>query len=365
VLIMKIKDLKLYSLKIPLIKEFKTSLRTVKIADETIVKIESEDGRVGYGEAAPTAVITGDTSQSIRGIIKNNIRPVLIGEDIENIEKIHFLIEKAAVNNSSAKAAVEMAAYDLFAQNYGAPLYKILGGYRDTLTSDLSISVNSPAEMKEDAIKAVKDGYQVLKLKVGKGIDKDLNRVRAVRDAVGDEIKIRLDANQGWKAKEAVYIIKIMEAENLKIELIEQPVKANDFEGLKFVRDNVQTPAMADESLFSAEDCLRLLKMQACDLINIKLMKAGGIYNALKINAIAEANGVEVMVGSMLEAKLSVTAAAHLAAAKKNITRLDLDAPLYLVEDPIKGGIKIKGPKISFSKGSGLGIKEIDNLVEL
>jgi L-alanine-DL-glutamate epimerase-like enolase superfamily enzyme len=105
--------------------------------------------------------------------------------------------------------------------------------------------------------------------------------------------------------------------------------------------------------------------MQACDLINIKLMKAGGIYNALKINALAEAQGIEVMLGSMLEGKVSVTAAAHLAAAKKNITRLDLDAPLYLAEDPVKGGIIIKGPQISFAKGSGLAIREIENLIEL
>lgn len=362
---MKIKDLKVYSLKIPLIKEFKTSLRTVKTAAEIIVKIESDNGKIGFGEAAPTAVITGDTAQSISGLIKNNIRSILMGEEIENIERLHFLIEKAAVNNTSAKAAVEMAVYDLFAQNYGAPLYKILGGYRENLTSDLSISVNSPSEMREDALKAVKDGYQVLKLKVGKGIDNDLNRVRAVRKAVGEKIKIRLDANQGWKAKEAIYIIKKMEAEDLKIELIEQPVKAGDFEGLKFVRDSVKTPIMADESLFSAEDCLNLLKMQACDLINIKLMKAGGIYNALKINVIAEAYGVETMLGSMLEGKVSVTAAAHLAAAKKNITRLDLDAPLYLAEEPVKGGIEIKGPKISFSKGNGLAIKAIENLVEI
>jgi L-alanine-DL-glutamate epimerase-like enolase superfamily enzyme len=156
-----------------------------------------------------------------------------------------------------------------------------------------------------------------------------------------------------------------MEAENLKIELIEQPVKAGDFEAMKFVRDNVQTPVMADESLFSAEDCLRLLKMQACDLINIKLMKAGGIYNALKINAIAEAYGIETMLGSMLEGRVSVTAAAHLAAAKKNITRLDLDAPLYLAEEPVKGGIEINGPQISFSKGSGLAIRAVENLVEI
>ncbi|MFN2341014.1 MAG: mandelate racemase/muconate lactonizing enzyme family protein [Halanaerobium sp.] len=362
---MKIKEIKVYSLKIPLIKEFKTSLRTVKTADETIVKIESEDGKIGFGEAAPTAVITGDTSESIRGIIKKKIRPLLIGEKLENIENLHFLIENSAVNNSSAKAAVEMAVYDLFAQSYGAPLYKILGGYRDSLTSDLSISINSPAEMKEDALKAVADGYQVLKLKVGKGLEKDLNRVRAVREAVGDKIKIRLDANQGWQAKEAIKIIEKMESENLKIELIEQPVKADDFEGLKFVRDNVKIPIMADESLFSAEDCLRLLKMQACDLINIKLMKAGGIYNALKINAIAEAYGIEAMLGSMLEGRVSVTAAAHLAAAKKNITRLDLDAPLYLAEEPVKGGIIINGPQISFSKDSGLGIRAIENLVEI
>ncbi|TDP92257.1 o-succinylbenzoate synthase [Halanaerobium saccharolyticum] len=362
---MKIKDVKIFSLNVPLKKEFKTSLRTVKTAAETIIKIETDTGQVGFGEAPPTAVITGDTNQSIRGIIKNKIAPLLIAEEIENIEKIHFLIEESAVNNNSAKAAVEMAVYDLFAQKLRVPLYKILGGYQNKIISDLSISVNSPAEMKEDALQAVKDGYQVLKLKVGKGYQKDLERFRAVRKAVGDQMKIRLDANQGWQPKEAVSIIKTMEAENLNPELIEQPVKAADYEGLKFVRDNVLTPVMADESLFSAQDCLSLLKMQACDLINIKLMKAGGIYNALKINAIAEAYGIEVMLGSMLEAKVSVTAAAHLTAAKKNITRLDLDAPLYLAEDPVVGGMIINGPEISFPNKNGLGIEDIYNLIEV
>ncbi|SIQ19387.1 mandelate racemase/muconate lactonizing enzyme family protein [Halanaerobium kushneri] len=362
---MKIKDLKVYYLKVPLKKEFKTSLRTVKIAEEIIVEIETDTGDIGYGEAAPTAVITGDINSSISGIIQKYIRPKLIGESIGNIEKIHFLIEESAVNNNSAKAAVEMAVYDLFAQKLDVPLYKILGGYRNSLNSDLSISVNSPAQMKVEALQAVSDGYQVLKLKVGKDYQKDLDRFRAVRNAVGKNIKIRLDANQGWQPKEAVSIIRAMEAENLKPELIEQPVKADDYQGLKFVRDSVLTPIMADESLFSARDCLHLLKMQACDLINIKLMKAGGIYNALKINAIAEAYGIEVMLGSMLEAKVSVTAAAHLAAAKKNITRLDLDAPLYLAEDPVEGGIILNGRQISFPDEKGLGIRKLNNLIEI
>ncbi len=362
---MKITDIKLYHLSVPLKKPFKTALRTVETAEETVIKIETDNDLVGIGEAPPTSVITGDMNDGIRGLIRKKIKPLLIGERADNIEKLHYLLDEVAVNNHSAKAAVDMALYDLYGKIYDAPLYKLLGGYQNKITSDLTISVNSPTEMKEDALEAVKEGYKTLKLKVGKGMEVDLKRIKAIREAVGPEIKIRLDANQGWKAKEAVYAIKKMEEEKLNIELVEQPVKAADFTGMKFVRDNVLTPIMADESLFSAKDCLRLLEMQACDLINIKLMKAGGLYNALKINAIAESYGIESMLGSMLEAKVSVTAAAHLAAAKKNITRLDLDAPSLLAEDPVDGGIEIDGPEIKLPDGPGLGIDWVNNLKEL
>lgn len=362
---MKITDVKLYHLSVPLKKPFKTALRTVESAEETVIKIETDSTLVGIGEAPPTAVITGDMNEGIRTLIKRKIRPLIVGESVDNIEKLHYLVENAAVNNNSAKAAVDMAIYDLFGKIHKAPLYKLLGGYQEKIESDLTISINSPVEMKEDALAAVNSGYKTLKLKVGKGMKKDLERIKAIREAVGSEIEIRLDANQGWKAKEAVYAIKKMEEKDLNIELVEQPVKADDFKGMKFVRDNVLTPIMADESLFSAKDCLKLLEMEACDLINIKLMKAGGIYNALNINAIAEAYGIETMLGSMLEAKISVTAAAHLAAAKKNITRLDLDAPSLLAEDPVKGGIEINGPEINLPSRSGLGIEWVDNLKEL
>ena len=362
---MEITDIKLYHLSVPLKKPFKTSLRTVESAEETVIKIETDNGLEGFGEAPPTAVITGDMNEGIRGLISKKIKPLLLGEKADNLDRLHYLLEEAAVNNHSAKAAIDMALYDLYGKIHDAPLYKLLGGYQDKIISDLTISVNSPAEMSEDAVAAVKQGYKTLKLKVGKGMKIDLERIRAIREAIGPEIEIRLDANQGWEAKEAVYAIRKMEEENLNIELVEQPVKAADFKGLKFVRDKVLTPIMADESLFSARDCLKLLEMQACDLINIKLMKAGGIYNALKINSIAEAYGIESMLGSMLEAKISVTAAAHLAAAKKNITRLDLDAPSLLAEDPVNGGIKINGPEIILPDGPGLGINKVNNLIEL
>ena len=362
---MKIKDINLYHLSVPLKKPFKTALRTVESAEETIVEITTEEGVTGLGEAPPTAVITGDTNQSIRGIIEKKIRPVLIGQKVDSLERMIELVNLAAIGNNSAKAAVDMAVYDLFGKLYNLPLFRLLGGYRNKITSDLTISVNQPAEMSSDAREAVEQGYKTLKLKVGKTMKKDLARVKSIREAVGPEISIRLDANQGWQAKEAVYAIKRMEKEGLNIELVEQPVKASDYKGLKYVTDNVLTPVMADESLFSPKDCLKLLEMRACDLVNIKLMKSGGIYNALKINAIAESYGIECMLGSMLEAKVSVTAASHLAAAKKNITRLDLDAPSLLAEDPVKGGIEISGPVIRLPEKPGLGIDKVDNLKRL
>lgn len=362
---MKITDIKLYHLSIPLKKPFKTALRTAKSAEETIIKIETDSEAVGYGEAPPTAVITGDINESVRGIIERNIKPVLIGRDISNIEGILNDLQAVVVENHSAKAAVDMAVYDLYGKLYDAPLYKLLGGYRDSLKSDLTISVNSPEEMSEDALAAINMGYDTLKLKVGKDIKLDLERVKAISKVVGKDVKIRLDANQGWNPKEAVLYIRKMEDMGLDIELVEQPVRAGDFEGLKFVTDNVLTPIMADESLFSPADAFKLLEMRACDLINIKLMKAGGIYKALLINSIAESRGIEAMLGSMLEAKVAVTAAAHLAAAKKNITRLDLDAPSLLAEDPVRGGIEIDGPDIYLPETPGLGIDSIENLTEI
>lgn len=361
---MKIIDIKCFKLTIPLKKPFKTALRSVYEAEETIIKVFTDSDAVGYGEAPPTEVITGETAQSVKGIIERKIKPILIGEDVSNIEKLHSIIEGAAIHNTSAKAAVEMAVYDLYGQLYKAPVYKLLGGYQNSFETDLTISVNSPEEMCRDSIEAISEGYATLKLKVGNDLKLDIERVKAIRTAVGIDTKLRLDANQGWRPKEAVYAIRKFEDLGLDIELIEQPVKARDFEGLKHVTDNVNTLIMADESLFSVNDCFTLLQMRACDLLNIKLMKTGGLYNALTINSMAEMFGVECMLGSMLEAKVSVTAAAHLAAAKKNITRIDLDAASLLAKDPVTGGMVINGPVITLTEDPGFGIKDIEGLEE-
>lgn len=342
---------------VPLTKPFKTALRIVTTAYAIYVKVTTDDGHTGWGEAPPTHVITGDSLGSITYAIQEVITPQLLGKDLRNREEIFRLLTGSIVRNTSAKAAVDMAIHDLLGQLAGLPLYQLLGGFRNDLETDFTVSVNDPAEMADDAERYISNGFNVLKVKVGIGdISEDIARIRAIRARIGDGPKIRLDANQGWKPKEAVYAIGQMEDAGLAIELIEQPVHADDIDGLTYVTNHTLTPIMADESVFSAKDAKRVLERRAADLINIKLMKSGGIHEALKINALAESFGVQCMVGSMIETKLGITAAAHLAASQPNITRYDFDAPLMLAKDSVGGGIVYEGRRIHLPESAGLGL---------
>lgn len=264
--------------------------------------------------------------------------------------------------HTSAKAACDMALWDLYGQLYKIPVYKLLGGSRKKIVTDITISVNPPEEMARDAINAINRGYDTLKVKVGIDPSLDVKRLQAIRDVVGKDVKIRIDANQAWKPKEAVRLLNQMQEKNLDIELVEQPVAAHDYEGLKYVTDHSYVPVLADEAVFSAEDAMTILQMKAADLINIKLMKCGGIYNALKITSMAELCGVECMIGCMLEAKISVNAAVHLACGKGVITRVDLDGPVLCSEDPINGGAVFNEKEITVSDAYGLGISGIDGI---
>ncbi|MDM8534462.1 dipeptide epimerase [Clostridiaceae bacterium HSG29] len=360
---MKIVDIKIGFISVPLKKPFKTALRTVDAVNDVIVKIITDTGHVGYGEAPPTGVITGDTTGAIVGAIEDHIKKSIIGMDISNLEGIMDKIEKSIVKNTSAKAAVDIAVYDLFGQLYNTPVYKLLGGSKTEITTDITISVNDPEQMANDSIEAVNLGYKTLKIKVGKDAEMDIKRMQAIRNAIGFDIKLRIDANQGWLPKEAVRVLNEMADAGLDIEFVEQPVLAHDFEGMKYVTDNVSIPVLADESVSSPMDAMKVIQMGAADLINIKLMKAGGLHNALKIAAIAEVYGVECMLGCMLEAKVSVTAAVHLAASRDIITKIDLDGPVLCSEDPVNGGAIFEEFKISLTDEPGFGIKGIEGVV--
>jgi L-alanine-DL-glutamate epimerase-like enolase superfamily enzyme len=357
---MKLHSIAVHRQSVPLTQPFRTALRTVTHAESVILRLQADDGRIGWGEAPATVAITGDSLASIEAAIVQSLAPPLLGRSLLAYEDLFHTLHGAMVGASSAKAAFDMALYDLLGQQCGLPLYQLLGGYRDRLETDCTVSVNAPVEMAADAARYVAAGFNVLKLKVGKdGIARDLERIREVRRTVGDGVKLRLDANQGWSVKEAIRSIRRLEDQGLDIELVEQPVKAHDIDGLKAVTDAVETLIMADESVFSPAQAFELLKRRAADLINIKLMKAGGIFKAQAINQLAEACGVECMVGSMIESRLPVTAAAHLAAAKRNITRFDLDAPLLLTGDTVEGGVQYSGRVITFPAAAGLGIRAV------
>ena len=356
---MKIKKIELGEIQIPLVTPFKTALRTVSEINDIVVRITAEDGKVGYGEAPATAVITGDTKGSVVTAIRDFIAPVIMDMDIEEMDGIQRRMQKVIVKNTSAKAAVDMAVYDLYARNLGRPLYKVLGGNRNTIETDITISVNEIPEMVQDSLRGVEQGFRILKVKVGKEGFGDVERIAAIREAVGRDITLRVDANQGWQPKTAVRLIRAMEDKGLDIDLVEQPVDAHDFEGMKYVTANVSTPILADESVFTPQDAIRIIQERAADLINIKLMKTGGIYEALKICGIAETFGVECMVGCMLESKLAVSAAAHLAAAKGIITRCDLDGPALCKADPYEGGPVFAGEKIVMPAENGIGIVKV------
>jgi o-succinylbenzoate synthase len=357
---MKITEVRLGKLSVPLRVPFKTALRTVNSVEDVIVELHTDTGTIGYGEAPPTGAITGDTTGAIVGAIQDHIAKSILGREVDDFEDVLQTVQSCVVKNTSAKAAVDMALWDLYGQLYQLPVYKLMGGARKHIVTDITISVNDPEEMARDAINAIGRGYDCLKVKVGANPALDVARLAAVRKAVGGDVCIRIDANQAWQPKEAVRILNQMQEQGLSIEFVEQPVKAHDFEGMKYVTERSYVPVLADESVFSPQDALKIMQMGAADLVNIKLMKCGGLYNALKIASAAEVYGVECMIGCMLEAKISVNAAVELACAKKIITKIDLDGPVLCSEDPILGGAVFNEKNITVSDEPGLGIKGIE-----
>lgn len=359
---MKITNVRIGRISVPLRVPFKTALRSVNSVEDIIVEIHTDTGHVGYGEAPPTGAITGDTTGAIIGALKDHIIKTIVGREVDDFETLLQAMNKCIVKNTSAKAAVDMALYDLYGQLHNIPVYKMLGGGKQKITTDITISVNDPDEMARDTLDAVARGYDTIKVKVGVNPEIDIARLTAVREAAGPDKLLRIDANQAWTPKQAIRLLNQMQEKGLDIELVEQPVPAHDFEGLKLVTQNSYVPVMADESVFSPEDALKIMQMGAADLVNIKLMKCGGIYNALKIASAAELYGVECMIGCMLEAKVSVNAAIHLACAKNIITKVDLDGPVLCSEDPVIGGAVFNEKDIIVSNEPGLGIKGIEGI---
>lgn len=356
---MKIKKYEIGLINIKLNKPFITALRRVDSVESIILTVETDDGIVGYGSATETKVITGDTKESIIDSIKIILNKLEGVELINESDTFFKVINRAVIGNTSGKAAVDMSIYDLLSKNAKMPLYEFLGGKKKSIKTDLTISMQDPDIMLKDSLEAYDKGFRILKIKLGDNINEDFKRLDKIYKGLGNTVSYRIDANQGWNAEDSIKIIKEMERKGMNIELVEQPVHYKDIFGLKYVTDNVNTPILADESVFSYEEAVKIIEMKAADKINIKLMKTGGIYNAIKIAKLAKEKNIDCMIGSMMESPISINAALNFALAYDKINMYDMDVPsMYDIKD-FKTKYKY-GPIISFSNEFGLGIEKIN-----
>ncbi len=349
-----IKQIELYKLSIPLKEPFTTSLGTETSADNVLVKIITNEGIIGFGECSPYMPINGE-SQDTCFIVGQYFAKVLKGKDLLQIEECIQLMDAVIYGNTSIKSAFDMALYDIASQQAGVPLYKFIGGENNkTIITDYTVSIGEPEQMAADALKIKNEGYPAIKVKLGKDGKKDVERIRAIRKAVGDKIPVRIDANQGWKVNEAIETLNALAA--FDIQHCEEPIARWKFMKLPKVKKHSPIPIMADESCGDHHDAERLIELEACDYFNIKLGKSGGIFNALKMARLAEAAGIHMQVGAMLESRLGMTAFAHFALCSPMIEHYDFDTALMFIEDPVTGGIVYeKNGVVKVPEVAGLG----------
>jgi len=317
------------TLELAMEEPFVSASSALAIGPCDVVRVETDEGLIGIGEACPAYEFTGDTLWTVQDVIGEYLGPAVIGKDPFQLEAITHCWERElyTVGNQAARAGLEMALWDLQGKALGRPLYDLLGGRtRDGLTEVIAWGWDEPDTLaaKTRAMRA--EGITVFKIKVGDLPERDEQRVAAVREAAGAQARITVDANQGWwDAKTAVRAIKLLEPYD--IEFVEQPVRMDDLEAARWVRDRVDVPIALDESVRGPREALAAVKAGACDIVVVKLMKTGGILNALKVNAIAEAAGATIMMGNMGESSLGLAAHFHVNVALANAVHCDADLP--------------------------------------
>lgn len=370
---MNIESVELLSLKVPLHTPFKTALREVTHIHDLVVRISAGNDLVGYGSAPSTLAITGEDHNSTYASIKQVLEPLLIGQSINRFDDLLQQVAQAENTGVNAKAAIDTALFDLYARINQVPLHKLINKLSETpsltieslarLETDYTISVNNAEQMCADIDTATSRGYRYLKIKIGNEPVSDLQRLKSIHNHIKSmqdkfsKLVLRLDVNQGWDVATAINIVRELEANHILFELIEQPLLAADIEGMIKVKKAIATPIMADESAFNLEQVKYLHAYDAADIMNIKLIKTGGIYPAIKIADYCRKHKITCMMGCMLEGSIGVAAASHFAYAYRDVvTLIDLDGPTLGQYDPIVGATIFKDANITLNNSHGLGI---------
>ena len=329
---------------------FKIATGSSDMEENVIVKVISGDD-FGVGNANPTDV-THETLKSIEAFLAQ-VPKKLVGTDETDLDKTHKRLDSIAEGNTAAKAALDIAVFDLLSKREKKPLYEYLGGSRDRMLTDMTIGIESKETTVQKALKHKKAGFKALKIKVGLDLQDDMKRVEAVRNAVGSDIELRVDANQGYTVEEAIKFCEAMKS--LTVVVVEQPMKAEDYVGLRQVTLASDVPIMADECVKSVMDARKVAREGAADMINIKLMKSAGIHDGSLINRMAGGTNMNTMVGCMGEIQVSIAAGLHFALSSENVRFADLDSHFNIVDDP-SSGLSFEDGQLIAPRKPGLGI---------
>jgi len=332
---------------------FTIATGTMDHAQNVFIRVYTNSGIYGVGECSAFPMIVGETQDTCL-VMAREFAKLWIGHDALNIPARLQQLTNFTAGNTTIKSAFDMALYDIAAKYAGLPLYRFLGGEKRIVESDITIGIGTPALMAEQASEFKRSGARILKVKLGKDAVEDVERIKRIREAVGGDLKIRVDANQGWSFDDAVFALQALGEYN--IEFCEQPMRTWYDDRLPELMQLTPVKIMADESVYNHHDARKQIENGSCDYINIKLAKSGGLFEAKQIHDLAAQKGIPCMMGGMLESRIALSAKLHFVYANPNIKFYDMDTcMLGHLEDPCSGGVRYDGYKLDIDDAIGIG----------
>ena len=350
---MRITHTEIYQFSIPM-EPFTIATGTMRFAQNVFIRVHTDAGIYGVGECSAFPVIVGET-QGTCLVMASEFAALWKGHNPLNINERLQQLHSFTAGNTTIKSAFDMALYDIAAKNAGLPLYKFLGGEKRPVETDITIGIAAPQAMATKAADLVKSGARILKVKLGKDdVSVDIERIKLIRQAIGPDISIRIDANQGWSFEDAVVALQAMDP--YRIAFCEQPMRTWYDDRLPQLMQLSPIKLMADESVYNHHDARKLINSHSCDYINIKFAKSGGINEAIRIHDTAQNAGIPCMMGGMLESRIALSAKLHFAYACPNVMFYDMDTCLLgHLTDPCTGGLKFNGYHLDIDDTPGIG----------